>query len=263
VSDEGQDRSARQALNTLLEARLYRRNSARRLASVAVSILAHLLLTAGVALAPALAARKPPPIEFVQVQIVPLQALGVPEPVQAAPASEDEPQQSLPQLSTSDEADRQPPEPAVEVEEERASESTETPPPESSTARNRQPESSAPNTLEQRRGSPLGSALATSPFGTAVAGFDNPDFQYGYYVDQMLALIGSNWVRPPSSGAVEMMIHFTIQNDGSLTEIELVTSSGDDSFDLAGLRAVRLASPLPPLPRSFPHSSLGVNLIIR
>ena len=45
----------------------------------------HVVLTGAIALAPALAARQRQPIEFVQVQIVPLQALGVPEPVQAAP----------------------------------------------------------------------------------------------------------------------------------------------------------------------------------
>jgi TonB family protein len=249
----------------LLAQRLHRRNRARRLTSATVSILAHLMLTAAIALAPALAARKPQQIEFVQVQIVPLQALGVPEPVRPAPASEPEPEPepSLPQPSPSEESTRKPPEQSVDEEEERASEPVPARPPDRTIPESPEPPSGDSGGPAQRRGSPLGSALATSPFGTSVAGFDNPDFQYGYYVDQMLALIGSNWVRPPSSGDVEMMIHFRIQDDGSLTEIEVVTSSGDDSFDLAGLRAVRLASPLPPLPRSFPHSSLGVNLIIR
>ena len=35
------------------------------------------------------------------------------------------------------------------------------------------------------------------------------------------------------------------------------------SFDLAGLRAVSAAAPMPPLPRDFPHDSLGVRLVIR
>jgi protein TonB len=120
-----------------------------------------------------------------------------------------------------------------------------------------------PRAPAQRQGSPLGSALATSPFGTAVAGFDNPDFVYGYYVEQMLAMIGSNWTRPPAEHQLEMTIHFRIHSNGELSEIEIVESSGLSSFDLAGMRAVRLASPLPPLPRSFPHETLGVNLIIR
>lgn len=261
MSVGAQDRSARQALNLLLERRLSRRNRARRLVSAAVSILAHLVLTAAIALAPALAARKPQPIEFVQVQIVPLQALGVPEPVRPAPASQPEP--SLPEPSPSEETARTPPEQAIDEEDDRPPEPVTAPPPDRTIPESREPGNSDTSGAAQRRGSPTGSALATSPFGTSVAGFDNPDFQYGYYVDQMLALIGSNWVRPPSSGNVEMMIHFRIQDDGSLTGIEVVASSGDDSFDLAGLRAVRLASPLPPLPRSFPHSSLGVNLIIR
>jgi TonB family protein len=60
-----------------------------------------------------------------------------------------------------------------------------------------------------------------------------------------------------------MVIHFNISRQGELTDIEVVTESGNRSFDLAGYRAVALASPLPPLPQSYRSDSLGVNLLIR
>ena len=105
-----------------------------------------------------------------------------------------------------------------------------------------------------------GSSLGTTPFG-AQAGVDDPDFRYGYYVDQMLVIIGGNWLRPSVAG-VEVIVHFRIARDGSLDEIEITQPSGSASFDMAGLRAVQLSS-LPPLPASYPHPSLGVSLLIR
>src|SRR5690606_7745766 len=99
--------------------------------------------------------------------------------------------------------------------------------------------------------------------GAAVAGLDNPNFTYGYYVDQMLAKISSNWTRPLVGSGVEAVLHFVIQRDGRITQLRVVNSSGLDSFDLAALRAVQTSSPLPPLPRAFREETLGVNLIVR
>ena len=236
------------------------RDPGRRWMSAVISITGHLVLTAGIALAPALAARDREPIEFVEVQIVPLQALGVPEPVTPKPRTEvrEEPEPVVVPTSDSEE------EPPATVRDPQP-DPVPAPPEPSRSPSDADGENATgpPDAPAQRRGSPFGSALATSPFGTAVAGFDNPDFVYGYYVEQMLAMIGSNWVRPKVASDVEMMIHFRIHDDGQLSEIEIVEPSGSSAFDLAGLRAVRLASPLPPLPKSFPHESLGVNLIIR
>ncbi len=64
-------------------------------------------------------------------------------------------------------------------------------------------------------------------------------------------------------GDIEAVVHFVINKDGSLAESRLVTSSGYNSFDLAALRAIRAASPFPPLPASFRHATLGVNLTVR
>ncbi len=114
-----------------------------------------------------------------------------------------------------------------------------------------------------RRGATTGKPQGTSAFGSQIAGLDNPDFKFGYYIDQLLSSIDSKWVRPPLGNEVQAVIGFRIQRDGSITDLQVARSSGYNSFDLAALRAVQNASPFPPLPRAYRQDSLGVNLIVR
>lgn len=114
-----------------------------------------------------------------------------------------------------------------------------------------------------RRGSPTGNPLGTSAFGSEIAGLDNPDFTYGYYIDQLLSAIDANWVRPPLGGEVRAIIHFRIERNGEISDLRVAESSGYNSFDLAAVRAVQNAAPFPRLPRAYRHDSLGVNLIVR
>lgn len=114
-----------------------------------------------------------------------------------------------------------------------------------------------------RRGGPTGSPLGTTAFGSEIAGLDNPDFTYSYYIDQLLSKIDSKWTRPPLGDGVRAIISFRIGRNGSLSDLEVAESSGYNSFDLAALRAVQNAAPFPPLPRAYRHDSLGVRLIVR
>lgn len=234
-------------IDEILARRSRRVTGARRYAGLIASFLGHVGLGAAFVVAPALAARNRPPIEFTRVQIVPVQALGVvaPEPRSAAPKPE-------------------PPKPAPKPVEEKKPAPRPAPSTKPTETRQAVPDDTAPAAEgpQQRQGSPLGSTTGGSSFG-AVAGFDNPDFVYNYYVEQMLSLIGSHWVRPPVGGGVEAIVRFRIGTRGEVTEVELLESSGHTTFDLAGLRAIQQASPLPPLPRSYPHDSLGVRLVIR
>jgi len=113
-----------------------------------------------------------------------------------------------------------------------------------------------------RRGSATGSPLGSSAFGSSIAGLEDPDFGYGYYIDRLLQLIDANWTRPPLGGEVKAIIHFRIQKSGAITDLSVQQSSGYNSFDLAALRAVQNAAPFPVLPASYRHDSLGVNLIV-
>ena len=245
-------------LNDLLDRR-DRISRSRRVGSSIVSLLLHLAVVAFFVLAPALAARQAEPIHYTKVQIVPLKALGVPNP---PPVRRSEPE-PVP------EPEEKPQEPAPI---ERQEESKPVPSPETE---NRRPaprpprDSPSPSSGEggadrpaQRRGTPDGSPLGLAPFGSSQSGFDDPDFKYSYYTDLLLAIIGSHYLRPAIQVEVELLIHFRIGRDGTLYDVEIQKSSGYASFDQAGLSAVR-SSTLPPLPVSYKHDSLGVSLFIR
>lgn len=236
-----------------------------RLASLLISVALHVVLLAGVLIGPLVAVQQVEPIEFTPITIVPLQALGVetpaPAPPRVAPPPAPEPAEPQPAAEPQPEPDRAPM-PAPDAERPR-----ETPKPRAAKERPREPAATteptaAAGALGQRRGSPSGSTLGTAAFGAAVGGLDNPDFVYGYYVDQMLSMIDSNWLRPALGGEVTAMVHFRIHRDGSISDVRIAKSSGYNSFDLAGLRAVQLAAPFPKLPQSYRHESLGVNLIL-
>ncbi len=244
------------AVSTLLDRR--RAGPGRRSLGTAtgLAICLHALMVATAILAPRLFGRPPEPPRYVAVQIVPAARLGVetPKPAPPPPRAETRKPEPVPEAA---------PPPA---ETPRLPEEKPRPAPAPRPARPAEPEpadspaaSGAESTVQ---GTPTGAASGLA-LGAAVAGFDNPDFTYGYYVDQMLALISRNWVRPPVGSGVEATLHFTIQRDGRISDLRVSQSSGINSFDLAALRAVQSASPLPPLPSAFRESTLGVNLIVR
>ena len=111
-------------------------------------------------------------------------------------------------------------------------------------------------------GRPTGAASGTT-LGAAVAAFDNPDFTYGYYVDQMLAKISANWVRPPVGSGVEATLSFRIHRDGRIADLRIARSSGLQLLRPRG--AARRPVVLAPAAAAaaFREPSLGVNLIVR
>jgi protein TonB len=235
-----------ESIDTLLVSRFQSGSKAYRKPSLILSVALHVVLFAAVLLVPMLTAGQPEPLEFVAVTIVPVQALGVTSPAPVPPPREVKPEPETEKPS----ADRVVlPEP--EAKKRSAAKPKEAPRP-----------ASGPD-LGQRLGSPLGSSLGTSPLGATVGGLDNPDFVYSYYVDQMLAMISANWLRPSIGGQVEATIHFRIDKNGRISDVRISRSSGYNSFDLAGLRAVQQAAPFPRLPQSYQHKTLGVNLILR
>ena len=236
-----------------------RRATGRRVGSTIFSLLLHGGLAGTFLFAPALAARDDEPIQYTKVQIVPLKALGVPDPEpvrQAPPVRTPEPEPAPPQE-----------EPAPPPKEE----TKRVPSPDAETRRTSRPQQSSSATGDpgtaadrpaQRRGTPDGNPLGLAPFGSNASGFDDPDFQYSYYTDMLLATIGGNYRRPAITAEVELIVHFRIARDGTVHDLKITQPSGYASFDQAGLSAVR-SSKLPRLPVSYQHDSLGVSLIIR
>lgn len=228
--------------------------------AVAATVLLHLLMAAAALVLPRLQHTPPPRLEIQPVRLVPAQRLGsriapperesrpVPRPERQPPAPEPEPLE--PQA---------PPEPEPEpVEPTRAA------PPLEDRSRGEAAEGrpAPPEPPAERRGSPEGDPTAASAFGSRVSGLD-PAFTYDYYIQRMLAAIEGQWRRPGVEAPLEVTVHFTIERDGTVRDLRVVETSGHRPFDLAALRAVQRASPLPPLPRSYRKDSLGVNLIVR
>lgn len=231
----------------------------QRKVGVATAALLHAALLAVLVVGAYLGGPPRRPLEFVSVQVVPVQALGSPRPApqrrreptrppkpKPEPPSKPKPEPKAAPSLPSPEAKKEPPSepPTPKAEEE--------------------PAAHASDEASKRAGSPQGNAAGTSPLGTtAVAGLDNPDFRYDYYIDRMLGLIASNWVRPTTEGKIEAVVHFRIARNGRLSGVELVQTSGFRAFDLAALRAVESSDPLPPLPAGYAQDSLGVTLIVR
>jgi len=245
-------------LDRVLDQRRARSGWARRLWGGTGAALLHALVVGGAILGPQLFAKPPQPIEFVPVQLVPAPARGIERPAPPAPPQ--------PAATTA-------PEPPPEPEPSAAPEPTTAPEPEptQATEKPRTPPTAAPTAATPPPVPPTGppgpqgapNGRPDSPFTATVGGVDNPTFTYGYYLDRMLLLIRAQWVRPPLGSGVEATVHFRILRDGTVEAIELVSSSGYNSFDLAALRALQAAAPLPPLPRSYREGELGVNLIFR
>ena len=88
---------------------------------------------------------------------------------------------------------------------------------------------------------------------------DVADFCCPDYLILMIDRIRSNWSQQVEvPGAT--MVKFTIQRDGTLTDISSERSSGYSSLDLNALRAIRVTRQLPGLPSAFSNPTLTVHL---
>jgi TonB family protein len=63
-----------------------------------------------------------------------------------------------------------------------------------------------------------------------------------------------------SGKEVAAMVNFRIDRKGKVTSSYVEEPSGTGVFDQAGLRAIALADPLPPLPQDYMGDWLGIHL---
>jgi len=99
--------------------------------------------------------------------------------------------------------------------------------------------------------------------GTAETGplsFESNWFEWGDYAQKMIARIRVHWyanmpdlIRMGVRGVVT--VRFTIERDGTISYIEMLSSSGVPPYDNAAIQALQLSSPLAPLPENFPKAS--------
>jgi protein TonB len=108
-------------------------------------------------------------------------------------------------------------------------------------------------------GSPASGVKIQSPGGGDFA------TRYGWYVEAVRRKIGSNWnlfeIDPAvrSARRAKSVLTFTINRDGSVKNIRMETSSGNQSMDISAQRALANASPMPPLPNDYSGSYVNVN----
>lgn len=103
-----------------------------------------------------------------------------------------------------------------------------------------------------------GFGLSTGGAGTG-SFLDVKDFCCPNYISTMIQLIQANW-NPRQEVPGTVVIHFTIARNGTISDVQLETSSHYAALDLNAQRAVMLTRQLPPLPAAYPNATLGVHL---
>jgi protein TonB len=86
--------------------------------------------------------------------------------------------------------------------------------------------------------------------------------RYGAYASLIRDRIGQHWNRANlhSSPSQVCTVTFTIQRNGSVTNVQISQPSGDYLLDTSARRAILDADPLPSLPSDFPRSEATVEL---
>ena len=228
-----------------------------------LSAFIHLAIVTALVLVPGLLHSDPPKIEYVEVVSIPaadLQQGRVPQPETQrtppppAPEPEPEPEPEIP-VEVPEDIPQLPPEEPPEKKPEPVREPEPAPEP-------------APETTEEEPADlpvdddPLPAASKGEVDDTTVAGFDDPDFTYDYYSHQLIRAIGQAWRRPRIDKRLDLAIKFRIARNGTVSDVEVVRTSGIPSYDRAGIRALEDASPLPPLPVAYRKPSLGVTVLL-
>jgi protein TonB len=175
-----------------------------------------------------------------------------PEPPPPEPAQEPEPEPARPEVVRPTEEQRElVPEPDAPKQKQREERPTQ-----ESGLRGADAASAPSDRLRQPGGGLPGLGLGGSGGGSP---FDQ-DFEYSYYVQQMLTRIHQHWQRTPVRGTTVVVVRFTILRNGSIQDAEVEQSSGFGLLDRGALRAVILSDPMPPLPNSYPRDRVGVHL---
>jgi protein TonB len=120
------------------------------------------------------------------------------------------------------------------------------------------------NRLYSSVGQRTSSPMYQMPGGGGVGIGDSSPFgeQFGAYANIIRDTIARNW-RPTSAGRTAgspaVVITFTIQRNGAVTNVKISKTSGIQTMDFSAQRAV-LDATLPPLPQGFPRSQADVEM---
>ncbi|MDD5542133.1 MAG: TonB family protein [Acidobacteriia bacterium] len=86
--------------------------------------------------------------------------------------------------------------------------------------------------------------------------------QYAWYARAIIDRISSNFqeqmVGQSVQNAPRVFVTFSIGRDGSVTHIELRSSSGIPTFDAMAIRSIQASNPMPPLPSDYSGNNASV-----
>jgi protein TonB len=87
-------------------------------------------------------------------------------------------------------------------------------------------------------------------------------FGESWYARAVERRISENWLRslmgPDLSGKYQAIVGFTIQANGSIKDVVVEKSSGNQTVDLSATRAIMAANPLPPIPPEYRGQSVKI-----
>jgi TonB family protein len=97
-------------------------------------------------------------------------------------------------------------------------------------------------------------------FGSQYKGlsFENRDFKFSYYANQIVGKIKRHWNWSLNYSQLRAVIYFKIHKDGSVSDILVKKSSKNSDYDKFAADTVIRASPFPELPEGYPEDFLGV-----
>ena len=78
------------------------------------------------------------------------------------------------------------------------------------------------------------------------------------YTSAMHDKISSKWAPPHTDEDTKVVLEFTIQKNGHIINAKVSESSGNKEVDDSAMRALKKASPLPPLPLNLSQNSITV-----
>lgn len=119
------------------------------------------------------------------------------------------------------------------------------------------PQLQAGNAVAQTGGRGLGFGLATGGGGTG-GEINLADFCCPEYLSTLLDNIRTNWSSKQQVAGLST-VRFTINRDGTVSDVQLAKSSGFAILDLTAQRAI-LQARFPPLPSAYPNSQLTIHL---
>jgi TonB family protein len=90
------------------------------------------------------------------------------------------------------------------------------------------------------------------------ASLDTDNFKYPYYISQVRRKVAAQWRWTESYGNLRVLVYFKISRDGSVTDISIKESSGNEDYNRNALDTIRRASPFAELPEGYESNSLGV-----